>query len=266
MTLYENKLDTSARGGNQLMIVPFPHDCEEVGEDRLRLVELPNRYIEEKVFKNTALLLKPLSRGFTDGRGLYKSKSKSKVAVAQAGGYKVSLVGSHERLLGAVDWERFSKPANFEEIMEDLRERYGQGYGFVIAEPNRNTDGRYGGTFGWIWYGERAFLPTAHEKMEVPQYDVIGYMLNCNGYAACFEGTDDVVTGLGDIHTNIRVRKSPACDEVTALLESAVMFAPDSPEMRVGVPIGPLFDGIRVELKGRKKHNANVVPVLRNPE
>jgi hypothetical protein len=158
--------------------------------------------------------------------------------------------------------------------MDDMKARFNKGYGYVVAEPALNPeDGRMGGTFGWVWYGDRAMLPTAHEKMSRPKYDVNGWILNDYVTDMQWSQSKDKLTEarfgetfLGDPDAIMEWkefdhpgRRSTA---LVPLLETGLLFHPTNPQERkpLALPEG-ITHAASVRLYGHHSINDHVSSV-----
>lgn len=265
LTLYKNEAvsKTYKTGRNQLMVVPFPHSCPDVTEEHLMLAELPAQ-AEDALFAGVGMVY-PLPPGVetTRSRSLTNNSFNSDhVAVAQVGGYQASLVPDYDSLVSRVDWSQYSLHGAFDSIMQDMKTRYGHGYGFVVAQPklDRRTD-RFGGTFGWVWYGDRAVLPTAHEMTMVAgaptNYDVQGWIINDNVTLIRWS-SDHMALPADTFFMHVLPKEPEQSKNVLAVLNSIELFHPATPTERKPVELAALHDGVAVRLEGRFPQNSHV--------
>lgn len=257
LTLYDNKATVAKRSSRQLMIVPFPNRHKMVEAD-FKLVEYPSRKAEEHIFEMAdATFYKRESRSMTN-----KSMSLSyetnampdSLAVSVAGGYIVTVAPNHADLTTRVQWKNYSLPPNFDDLMKDLKTRFGEDYGFIVAEPRHNgKSNQMGGMFGWVWYGDEAMLPTAHEKMANPKYDVTGWVVN-DGLTAMWSQTSQPLTGV-TVHER-------AADELREAMQRAVelgnWFHAGDDTKKTQIKVGELTHAVRVDLHGVWGVNSHV--------
>lgn len=193
LTIYSNEATTKPSTKSQLMIIPFPRRADmdlptpciaDIPSERLLIKHLTEDYPAKQV-----------SRGARSLSARSLSKRGNTVPLARVNfvnGYKISIVNSFDDLKDRVRWDEFDLSPNHDELMSDIETRYGIHYGFVVAEPHL-MDGKFGGTFGFVWYGTDAYLPTAHEKMQTPEYDFCGWFVNCaEGKRLKWETGEDV--------------------------------------------------------------------------
>lgn len=278
ITYYANQLQPITNTSKkQLMVVPFPH--ERGSPVQPMLAELPHAVLEKKLWEalDIALPIKPLppTRGLSksfDGSSFTNSTARLAVVV-QLGGYKISLVHTFEELQDQVNWSEFNLPHNFSALMADLQSRFGNHYGFIVAEPNLNLmDGRLGGLFAWVWYGERAFLPTAHEAPDelkgLTQYDVTGIILN----EPVLDGLlwDSNEHRIDDRLLRFYVQENSADRDysfVTDILNVTQQFLPDTPTKRERIHVPHIMHAARFDFRGTHNINANMVAsIIEQPD
>lgn len=183
MSVYDNVIDIKSfkySEKRQLMIVPFPNENRMLAE----FVQFEDRQTEEAMFDIAERLvprtsfnqMKAATRSFTFTDN--NLEADDRIEVQQVGGYKVSMALDYTDLSDKIQWDKFSLPINFDDLLRDMKLRFGKDHAFVIAEPARNRDSRFGGAFAWVYHTSRAgCLPTGHEKSQhsLVDYNVSGF-------------------------------------------------------------------------------------------
>lgn len=261
LVVYDNDVDIKgARFAEkrQLMVVPFPNS------DRLpaELVVFPDRQAEEALFELADKLV-PRTSWTNSSLGATRSMrdtadSDTMITVQQVGGYKASVALDYSELTGRIKWDQFQLPIHFDDLLRDLRERFGKGFGFIVAEPNRAQNGQFGGAFAWVYHSSEPCLPTAHEKSSraTVHYNVKGYVFS--------DGRTRVTWGNNskdymDISTKSNLDEE-MLSHLTALLKT-VRFARKTSGTK-SVPLqliaAPLTFGLRVDINGSVPVNDHV--------
>uniref|UniRef100_A0A6C0ECW6 Uncharacterized protein n=1 Tax=viral metagenome TaxID=1070528 RepID=A0A6C0ECW6_9ZZZZ len=176
LCIYVNNLDID-NGMNRmmnfnsaLMIVPFPKSNKPIA-----MMDISTKNMKRFRQDVVSLMPKPRSKGMyfnalSDSLGCDKS-----LKVHEIGNYNISIAPNLKSLNNNVDWSKFTKPMDFNERVNTLRNKnlYPIECVYVVAQAVENVkdDG-----FG-ILYENRGFdyFPTAHEGNGLVSYDVECY-------------------------------------------------------------------------------------------
>lgn len=193
LIVYHNE---SIGEGNQCMIIPFPLNPKDVNKASLVNVSqmMDNNFI--KLVRSKFPVAYSRGKG-TRGTLHNKSMKTDSLDVHICGGWKASMALNYDDL-SRLDFKALDVNENFQSIIDDVKIRFENGYGFVIATPHKNENGQFGGCFAWTMpsmsYAQSkigvlssgppepidAYFPTTHERSQLPfltRYNVDCYYI-----------------------------------------------------------------------------------------
>lgn len=216
---------------NQLLLIPFPHSCKGVTEEHFMMANLPGA---DAVFHE---LQQTYPTGSTEAHAEH------------TGDFSISLVPTFTDLVGRVDWSAFGLAGNFAAVMRDTKSRYGTGYGFVIATPTVDmTNGRISGTFGWVWYGARAMVPTAAHLDAWVVNDHVQSMRWSDAAKSTF--------------TSWKLHPSQSNSALQALLDAGRLHRPDGSEQSKPLGVHDIVQVVSAHLSDASAYYIETVPGL----
>jgi hypothetical protein len=186
-----NDYYSNNNSNNSIMVVPFPVN-PHTSSSKIGLVDITTNDMKE--LRSEIKSLKPISNSFgldSMTRNLSYNAKSSPLEVHKIGNYNISVATSYDQLLERIDWTKFKKPSNFEQIVNTFRnpELYPRefAYFYVVASAidNIKNDG-----FGIVYPqldNNITYLPTAHEDTEFEhKFDVEMYIFGYNNDKSFF--------------------------------------------------------------------------------
>lgn len=255
LIVYDNDVDINgARFAEkrQLMVVPFPNPDRLLAE----MVVFQDRQAEEAIFDLADKLVPRTSWSnslATRTRSISAHNTDdTMITVQQVGGYKASVALDYSELTSRIKWDQFQLPIHFDDLLRDLRERFGTGFGFIVAEPNRAPDGQFGGAFAWVYHSQLPCLPTAHEKSSrsTVQYNVKAYAFSDGRMRATWSNSR---TDHMDVSVKAELNVEMA-SHLSALLKTARFTRTKTAKL---LPIDLTY-GLRVDIQGDLPINDHV--------
>ena len=227
------QIDAAARNyklnRNQLLIIPFPHSCKGVTEEHFMMTHFPDA---DAVFHE-----------------LQQTYPGTGTPTEHTGEFSVSLVPTFSDLVERVDWSAFGLAGDFAAIMRDTKSRFGSGYGFVVAAPTIDmTTGRISGTFGWVWYGARAMVPTAA--------GLDAWVLN--DHAQGMRWSDATKSTF----TSWKLHSLQPNSALQALLDAGQLHRPDGSGQSKPIGISDIVQVVSVHLSDASDHFVETIPGL----
>lgn len=185
VTVYQNRAMSAGTGEKQLMIVPFPQSRPDAKAAEFPLGAPQTEKAEKELWQALERTYPNINATSAHERSAL-GMSDDAPEVQQVGGYKMTVALDYAHLM-KTPWHEFSMHSQFEQLLDDVRNRFGRNYGFILAMPAPHPEtAQLGGTFAWMWHGDHPYLPTAHElqadRLDSPattdtKYNMTGWVL-----------------------------------------------------------------------------------------
>lgn len=156
----------AAGHGRQLIILPFPQPRADARVEDFRVASVGAN----------ATAWAPLV-------DVVHPEGAAATGTTVGGGFRLAVALDFSELMN-VPWADYAMVPHFEAVLADVRDRFGHGYAFLVAEPLPAAEGgALGGTLAWLWHGEAAMLPLAQSvppemdrRADAPSVDAVAWL------------------------------------------------------------------------------------------